>query len=176
MKSQTRQMLLNLATGAAIAAATALVLLPTMASAAPATATDSVNVRATPGGAVVSKLQAGESVEVSQCQGSWCYVSHPGPDGWVSAQYLAGVNQQPGVSFGFSIGPNGKPNVSVGVGTPPPVADEADDEDVSEVCFYDRSRMRGQSFCLEEGETTNNLRGWAERISSPASAGAAADA
>ena len=32
--------------------------------------------------------------------------------------------------------------------------------------YDDRSRLRGESFCLEEGETTNNLRGWAERISS----------
>ena len=33
-------------------------------------------------------LSRGERVDVQGCRGSWCRVSKPGPDGWVSANYL----------------------------------------------------------------------------------------
>jgi hypothetical protein len=35
-----------------------------------------------------------------------------------------------------------------------------------EVCFFEYSRYRGQSFCLEEGQGSRNLGSWADRISS----------
>ena len=57
----------------------------------PAVSTGSVNVRSGPGTsyAVRDSLRPGERVDVQRCQGSWCYVSHSGPDGWVSANYLS---------------------------------------------------------------------------------------
>ena len=71
----------------------ALALLATTAAAfaAPAVATGNVNVRSGPGTHYgrVDTLRRGEQVEVLQCQGSWCYVEKRGPDGWVSASYLA---------------------------------------------------------------------------------------
>jgi hypothetical protein len=72
-------------------AAVALVVTSAAASAAPAYATGSVNVRSGPGTQYqrVDTLSRGERVEVQQCQGSWCYVVKSGPDGWVSANYLA---------------------------------------------------------------------------------------
>ncbi|SFZ81403.1 Uncharacterized conserved protein YraI [Devosia enhydra] len=59
--------------------------------AAPAVATGSVNVRTGPSTSyrVVDTLRPGERVEIEYCQGSWCNISRPGPDGWVSASYLA---------------------------------------------------------------------------------------
>lgn len=50
-----------------------------------------VNVRTGPGPgyAVVDVLQRGERVEIDYCRGTWCAVSRRGPDGWVSARYLA---------------------------------------------------------------------------------------
>jgi hypothetical protein len=33
-------------------------------------------------------LRTGDRVDVQQCRGSWCYVEKPGPDGWVSANFL----------------------------------------------------------------------------------------
>ncbi len=91
-----------------------------MASAAlGAVATGSVNVRTGPstGYAVVDTLYPGEVVEVDRCASSgWCYVIKSGPDGWVSARYLADyaddydepevvVRQtRPSVSFSFSFG------------------------------------------------------------------------
>lgn len=60
------------------------------AYAATAFATGSVNVRSGPGTGyrVVDQLRRGEQVDVQDCRGSWCRVSKPGPDGWVSANYL----------------------------------------------------------------------------------------
>ena len=58
-----------------------------------------VNVRSGPSTnyAVVDRLDAGETVTRGQCtsDGGWCYVSHNGADGWVSASFLTPVNQTP---------------------------------------------------------------------------------
>jgi len=61
------------------------------ALAAPGTATTTVNVRSGPGPGygVVDVLRRGDRVDIQDCRGSWCFVSKPGPDGWVSSQYLA---------------------------------------------------------------------------------------
>jgi len=61
------------------------------ALAAPGFATSNVNVRSGPGSSyrVVDVLQRGQRVDIQQCRGSWCFVSKPGPNGWVSANYLS---------------------------------------------------------------------------------------
>ena len=171
MNRQTRRMLLNVATGVAVAATAVVVFLPA-AYAAPGVVTSNVNVRSGPGTGygVVDVVQRGQQVDVQQCQGSWCYIAKPGPDGWVSANYLSAgggspVNpSQPGLSFGFTIGgPNG-PQVNIGVGNPrPPVVIQPV---YGEVCFYDRTRFRGDNFCFEQGDSARNLGDWADRISS----------
>jgi len=63
----------------------------TAAFAAEAQATTAVNVRLGPGTqyGIVDQLAPGERVDVLGCSGTWCQISHPGPDGWVSAKYLA---------------------------------------------------------------------------------------
>jgi Bacterial SH3 domain len=55
-----------------------------------AVAKSAVNVRTGPGVGFnkIDTLFAGEAVNVTQCQSGWCYVEHPGPDGWVSANFL----------------------------------------------------------------------------------------
>jgi uncharacterized protein YraI len=184
MNRRTRKMLLNLATGVAVAATAAVVFLPA-AQAAPGVVTTNVNVRSGPGTnyPVVDLARSGTPVDVQQCQGSWCYISKPGPDGWISSSFLSAggrpVNPaQPGVNFGFSVGGPGGPQVNIGVGnqTPPrppvgyprpprpPVYEEP--EEFGEVCFFDRTRFRGDSTCLGSGDSVSNLRGWADRISS----------
>lgn len=180
MHRQTRKRILNIATGVAVAAAAAVVFLPA-AQAAPGTITANVNVRSGPGTnfPVVDVSQRGQQVDVQRCQGSWCYVVKPGPDGWVSASYLTAsggtpVNpSNPGVSFGFTIGgPNG-PQISIGVGNGntvvnpprpgprPPVV-----QPVAQACFYERVRYGGDSFCMNPGESIRNLGDWADSISS----------
>ena len=172
MNRHTRRMLLNVATGIAVAATAVVVFLPA-AYAAPGVVTSNVNVRSGPGTnyGVVDVVQRGQQVDVQQCQGSWCYVAKPGPDGWVSSSYLsagggAPVNpSQPGLSFGFNIGPNG-PSVNIGVGNPRPPVVVQPVPVYGEVCFYDRTRFRGDNFCFEQGDSARNLGNWADRISS----------
>jgi len=169
MRRQTRKLILNIATGVAIAATAAVVFTPAIA--APATATSNVNVRSGPGPGfgVVDQVRRGQPVDVGECQGSWCFISKPGPDGWVSSSYLSagggGVIGPVEPGIGIQVGPGG---VSIGVGTPRPVPPVIDDEDVAvgEVCFYDRTRYRGGSFCMEEGESIRRLGEWNDRIRS----------
>lgn len=194
MKGNMRRLLLNLATGAAIAATAAVVFVPSAALAAPATATTAVNVRDTPNGAIVDRLRSGEQVDVRECRSNnWCFVTRSNrSSGWVSAQYLTGITVNPSVNLGFTIpgGPSigigigpGGPSIGIGVGPGPrppgpgpgpfppgpgprPPVPPVFEEPVGEVCFYDRSRLRGDSFCVEEGETVRDLGRWADRISS----------
>ncbi len=59
-----------------------------------AVAVSAVNVRTGPSTsyAKVDVLRGGEPVNVTECQARWCYVEHDGPDGWVSAGYLAAAD------------------------------------------------------------------------------------
>ncbi|GLQ08641.1 hypothetical protein GCM10007913_05730 [Devosia yakushimensis] len=170
------KVLLRIVGALALAVAAVVVFLPA-AQAAPGTVTTNVNVRSGPGTnyAVVDVVRAGTQVDVQRCQGSWCYIAKAGPDGWVSASYLTAggrpVNpNQPGLSFGFTIGgPNG--SVSIGIGQPnpprpprPPIIQPP--AFYPEVCFFDRTRMRGDSFCLQAGDANRDLRNWVDRISS----------
>lgn len=159
----------------ALAAAVFSVLATTAAAlAAPAQATGAVNVRTGPGTgyAIVDQLFAGENVDVTQCQGGWCYVQHNGPDGWVSGNYLSTnnppppppQNDDPDCGFGLTVGPGG-PNFSINCGNggyvppaPPPVP---------QICFYDGNNYSGASFCVPAGNANGGLGGiWNDRISS----------
>ena len=85
-----------------------------------AEAIGSVNVRSGPGTSyrVVDRLFRGEDVNVRRCRANgWCYIVHPGPDGWVSARflvsnelrddYLVGRRMRPNLSFSIIIGGGG---------------------------------------------------------------------
>ena len=183
MNRQTRRMLLNLATGFAVVAAAALTFLPAT-QAAPGVVTSNVNVRTGPGTnyAVVTAVPSGTQVDVQRCDAGFCYIEGRRVSGWVSAQFLSAggrpVNPgNPGLSFGFSVGGPGGPNINIGVGngngprpgnngpfpgngfpdngngpgTRPPVYQDA------EVCFYDRTRFRGGSECYESGDSIRDL-------------------
>jgi uncharacterized protein YraI len=189
MHRQTRKKLLNFATGVAVAAAAVVMFLPA-AQAAPGTITTNVNVRSGPGTnySVVNVLQRGTSVDVQQCQSSWCYVQTRGTSGWVSANYLSGGTSgnnsgnsgQPSINFGINV--PGGPSINFGVGNQaqpqpprpqpprpgprppqpwPPVV-----QPTAEVCFFDRTQYRGDSFCLTSGDNTRDLRNWTDKISS----------
>jgi uncharacterized protein YraI len=143
-----------------------------------ATATSNVNVRNAPvNGAVVDVLRAGQEVEIDRCSGGWCYVTKPGPDGWVSAAYLSNDDgrgddrpsrpdrpgsSSPDVSIGFSV-PGfsfqiGNGGFDVRPGRPGSSRDR--------VCFFERSNYRGDSFCARPGERIARLGAWDDRISS----------
>ena len=80
-----RRLLTSLALYAALTA--------TASAATSAVATGAVNVRTGPGTGHqrVDTLHQGERVRVIKCDGNWCRIRHPGPDGWVSIRYLAPV-------------------------------------------------------------------------------------
>ncbi len=89
------------------AAAMGLALTSQAALAVEAVAVSGVNVRSGPGVQYqrVDTLFRGEDVNITECQGNWCYVEHPGPDGWVSANYLAAANPaNPGGTAGNGAG------------------------------------------------------------------------
>jgi len=75
-------------------AAMALALSSQGALAVEAAAVSGVNVRSGPGVQFgrVDTLFRNESVNITECQNNWCYVQHSGPNGWVSANYLAVIN------------------------------------------------------------------------------------
>ncbi|MCF4099036.1 SH3 domain-containing protein [Maritalea mediterranea] len=135
-----------------------------------ARATVALNVRSGPGTGyrVVDALYRGERVNVERCSGSWCYITHDGPDGWVAARYLSrtsgggdtGGNQnEPGFSVEF--GSDGEFSFSIG-NRPEPEPDEND-----QACFYRDFAYGGPSFCLEKGEGVSLLQGsWNDSISS----------
>lgn len=75
-----------------------------------------VNVRTGPDTTftVVDRLDRNERVEVAQCTDDrrWCYVSHDGPDGWVSADFLrtpGSTSQNPGNQNGGNQNPPAPP-------------------------------------------------------------------
>lgn len=173
MKRQTRKMMLNLATGVALAATAAVVLIPASANAAPGVATASVNLRSGPGTnyQVLGQLSRGQTVEVIDCATSWCQIQVQGRTGYVSRSYIAagggGGNGfgngnpppvigggggtptgKPSISFGFGINSNG-PSLQVGVNQP--------QQQSSQVCFYDRTSYRGDVFCLNDGQRIRDL-------------------
>lgn len=55
-------------------------------------AKSSVNIRSGPGTNfnVLDRLTEGENITRNQClpNGTWCYITHAGPDGWVSADFI----------------------------------------------------------------------------------------
>lgn len=75
---------------------TALLAVPAFAE--PAVATRNINIRSGPGlnYEVVDLLIQGEPVEKRQCNadGSWCYITHDGPDGWVAEVFLRSAGGQ----------------------------------------------------------------------------------
>ena len=102
-----------------LAVCAGLFAIPTAANAAEARS--AVNVRSGPGTSyrVVDRLFRGEDVNVRRCRSNgWCYITHPGPDGWVSARYLVSNGNvddylgnrrvRPNISFSIIIGGGGR--------------------------------------------------------------------
>lgn len=176
----------------AIAAATVFAASASAAFAVEAVATGSVNVRTGPSTAYsrVDTLVRGENVDISECKSGWCYVTHNGPDGWVSANYLARprvaeprrtprtthrgtvTNQPPSINFHFGVGTNGS-GFGLSFGNTPPR--NAPHRRAPQVCFYDGANFTGASICPDIGTSRARLNGfWNNRVSSIAIEGGAA--
>jgi len=101
---------------AVLAAAIVMMSSAAAIAAVPGWATGAVNVRIAPGthNPRVDRLVPGEWVEIVECQAGWCYIQHQGPDGWVSANYLAKREAGPTPfpnpgNQGHPLPPNGNP-------------------------------------------------------------------
>lgn len=72
-----------------LGAAAVLLLSVGAAAAAPAVSRQDLNVRSGPGTGygVVGVIQAGATVEVGACQGSWCQVAFDGGSGYANRSY-----------------------------------------------------------------------------------------
>lgn len=88
-------------------------------AASAAEATGSVNVRSGPSTSyrIVDRLSRGENVNVQRCRSSgWCYITHPGPDGWVSARYLVSNEFEDDYPSSRQIRPNLSFSIIIGGG------------------------------------------------------------
>ncbi len=180
MKTRIKHRLLRVATATAVVCAAALVFIPAAASAAPAEAVTSLNVRSGPGTSyrVIDVLSPGENVNVLGCRSGWCFVEKSGPDGYVSANYLRRVGGSSSDRFepnfnlsfnfpqgSFSIGSGG---VSIGIGDRPDRPDRPPSGSLpGDVCFYSGTDYSGSRFCMDDGDMTPYVgRAWNNRISS----------
>lgn len=77
-------------------------------------ASTALNVRSGPDTSfgVVDRLTAGEAVDRGQCvnNGSWCFIEHDGPDGWVSSRFLLAERPTPPHNGGNRPGNGGNNN------------------------------------------------------------------
>ena len=151
------------------------------AFAAPGQATGNVNVRTGPGTsyARVDTLHRGEAVDISQCRSGWCYVTHSGPDGWVSANYLSrnggsnwggssGNNSDPDVGFSFGFGSNGA-HFGFSFGNQQPQAPEPNwqQQNQPRACFFTGTHYSGRSICVTGNRTIAYVGdAWNDRVSS----------
>jgi Bacterial SH3 domain len=144
---------------AALFATACTALTATAALAEPGYATAYVNVRSEPGGYIVDVLFDGEEVDIVDCQGSWCYIKHPGPDGWVKSTYLEYDDSYDPDPF-----PEPEPDPEP---FPEPEPDPFPEPDVSQVCFFSSSNFNGSSFCTVAGDYDDNMVGqWNDNIGS----------
>lgn len=130
-----------------------------------------LNVRTGPGTSygVVDTLDAGERVEVIECQRDrWCYVNQDGPNGWVSSSYLevapadssAGRDCRLELSFDSD-----RPRLSVVCESPEPPAEPLPTPSEDLACFYDGAGFSGAHFCLGGGRFDRLDNGFNNRIS-----------
>jgi uncharacterized protein YraI len=146
-----------------------------------AQSTVALNVRSGPstGYGVVDTLYAGEDVAVRECRSNgWCYITHSGPDGWVSSRYLTNVDQRSGgrvdrdrrdrnnvdadVNFSFGV-----PGFSFSIGNGGDFRPRPGRPDRGgQVCFYEDVNYRGASFCARPGQRDARLGSFNDRISS----------
>ena len=164
--------------------------LPALAE--PAYTSDSANVRSGPSPRykVITTLPAGTAIDIGACNGGWCVINAPA-SGYVDQSHIASSYQPQPVPQPQPLPqpqpwpnqpqpqpwpnqpqpqpwPNQPPPPRPWPQQPPrpqplpqpPVYDDAG------ACFFSERNFRGNSFCLDEGESLNRLRTWNDSIRS----------
>ena len=154
---------------AALALLVGLSVAPAFAANAYVNQTSSIYKKSSSSSTVIKTIAKGSLVTVIDCNVNYCLLQLPGPDGWIKRGRLNGLKggkpaSNVPFSFGLSIGGDGKPSISIGIGNTnePPVIIEED-----KVCFYKGLNYTGSSFCVEPGDADYGLTGsWDDNISS----------
>lgn len=158
--------------GHLFAACLSLACMSQAAQATDAIARVDLNVRTGPGTSfgVVDTLEAGERVEVIECQRDrWCYVDQEGPNGWVSSTYLEvapadrGTGRNCKLELSFD---DDRPRLEVVCEDPEPVPVPLPAPSTDLACFYDGAGFTGAHFCLGGGRFDRLDNGFNNRISS----------
>lgn len=157
------------ATVGTVAVLCGLAISPAFAANAYVTQTSDVYKNPSSNSMVITTLAKNKTVTVIDCQGNYCLLSLPGPDGWIKQSRLGGLQSgnpsKVPFSFGFSVGGDGKPSISIGIGNGngPVIEPEEDDE----VCFYKGANFTGSKLCVEPGDSDDSLSSsWDDSISS----------
>lgn len=125
-----------------------------------------VHAKAKNSSTIVNSVSEDDEVRVLDCQGSWCKIKIPGPDGWVKKAYLTAIDDNgdpvPNIPFSFSVGPGGI-SIGVGGGSPPPSPPA-----VAQVCLYHDVNYGGAFLCYAPGEGDDHMvgAGYNDEISS----------
>lgn len=150
----------------------ALALLPftiIAAIAAEAEATTWLNVRSGPGTGygVVDTMAPGESGNITECDGSWCFIERSGPDGWVSSSYLTAPESpsDPDCSFSLVVGAGG-PHFAITCGNGGGSSVTIDPGNPDRVCFFKNANYTGQSFCRSAGTYNTMPAGFNNSVTS----------
>lgn len=108
----------------------------------------------------VNFVEEDEEVTVTKCQGSYCFLDIPGPNGWIRQNRLIPLDDEgdprPEVPFrfGLTFGPGG-PSVSIGVGDAPTAP--SGPSGGPRACFYEHTGYGGASFCIAAGDSLGNF-------------------
>lgn len=117
---------------------------------------------------VITTMAKNTAFYVDACTQSWCFgESDDGDQGFVARSLLKKNPSGPDADFTIQIivGPQG-PFADFGFlfTDEDPNFDDSDDFDepdlnIPEVCFYQQANLKGANFCVEEGDTDNDIPG-----------------
>jgi uncharacterized protein YgiM (DUF1202 family) len=118
------------------------------------------NLREGPGTSydIITTMPKNTEFYVEACTATWCAgESEYGDEGFVARSLLKKNPSGPEIPFSIQIiiGPEG-PFVDFGF-----LFEDEDepDPDFPEVCFYQQANFKGANFCVEDGDTDNNIPG-----------------
>lgn len=146
---------------------TTLILLAGAVAATAQTVVITDNINAYKGPSLDSEwagtVRANTPVQLDHCANNWCLVNYGRQAIWVQQQYVAQSSQpqppprpqpqpQPQPNPGWPWPQPPRP-------TPPVIVDAG-------ACFYSQRDFRGQSVCIDEGDSFNRLRNWDNAIRS----------
>jgi uncharacterized protein YgiM (DUF1202 family) len=121
------------------------------------------NLREGPGTsyAIITTLPKNTEVLVEACTATWCAVTTEDDDeGFLAKSLLKSNPSGPDIPFSIQIiiGPEG-PFIDFGNIFGPGPGPGPEPSDDPEVCFYQQANFKGANFCVEDGDSDNDIPG-----------------